>query len=150
MDNIPSEVVFSTGPLPSESVVFEYTNGPLKISPPKRRGRPAGSRKKKQHLEGSRRRPAAASNFKFVNLGPTLAPIDEEERTTIRSHTMINRTRQDQRKAEITPGDTSLELSRLTHIHIPHAYPQKNQTDPFDTLPITMEPYMLDLFAFCE
>ncbi|PYH31892.1 uncharacterized protein BO87DRAFT_339415 [Aspergillus neoniger CBS 115656] len=148
MDNIPSEVVFSTGPLPSESVVFQYTNGPPKISPPKRRGRPAGSTKKKQHLEGSRRQSAAASNFKFINLGLTLAPVDEEERTTIRSHTMINHTRQDQRKAEITPGDSSLELSRLTHIHIPHAYPQRNQTDPFDTLPITMEPYMFDLFAF--
>ncbi|PYH69544.1 uncharacterized protein BO88DRAFT_435096 [Aspergillus vadensis CBS 113365] len=150
MDNIPSEVVFSTGPLPSESVVFQYTNGPLKISPPKRRGRPAGSTKRKQHLEGSRAHPAAASNFKFINLGPTLAPTDEEERTTIRSHKMNNRTRQDQRKAESTPGDTNLELSRLTHIHIPHAYPQRNQTDPFDALPITMEPYMFDLFAFYD
>ncbi|GAQ35788.1 hypothetical protein ASPNIDRAFT_44792 [Aspergillus niger] len=104
----------------------------------------------KQHLEGSRRRPAAASHFKFINLGPTLAPMemDEEARTTIRSHTMINGSRQDQGRVEITPGDTSPELSRLTHSHIPHAYPQKNQTDPFDTLPITMEPYMFDLFAF--
>lgn len=42
MESMPSEVVFSTGPLSSESVVFQYTNGPLKVSLPKRRGRPAG------------------------------------------------------------------------------------------------------------
>ncbi|GJP94225.1 carboxylesterase family protein [Aspergillus niger] len=147
MESMPSEVVFSTGPLSSESVVFQYTNGPLKVSLPKRRGRPAGSTKKKRPPEGSSRQPAAASHFKFINFGPTLTRIDEEARTTTRSHTMINRRRQEQKKAGNTEA-TGFELSRLAHTHIPHAYPQRNQMDPFGTLPIDMEPYMFDLFAF--
>jgi hypothetical protein len=62
---------------------------------------------------------------------------------------MINRRRQEQKKAGNTEA-TGFELSRPAHTHIPHAYPQRNQMDPFGTLPIDMEPYMFDLFAFCE
>ncbi|GKZ36916.1 hypothetical protein AbraIFM66950_008180 [Aspergillus brasiliensis] len=149
MESIPSEVVFSTGPLQSESVVFQYPNGPVKVSLPRRRGRPAGSTKERRQPEGSGRQPPAASHFQFINLGPTMTRIDEAARTTIRSHTMINRGRREQKKAGNTQG-SGFELSRLARIDIPRAYPQKNTTDPFDMLPIAMEPYMFDLFAFCE
>ncbi|RAK99612.1 uncharacterized protein BO80DRAFT_409816 [Aspergillus ibericus CBS 121593] len=142
MESTPSEVVFSTvGPL-TESVVVRYTNGPVKVDMPRRRGRPVGSTKRRPE-EGRHPKPAVIPQFEFVNLGPCETEINPKARMTIRSHTMLHRGRHNQRQVQ-----TVRPVLPTPEVHTPYVFPLTSHVDPFDTLPITLEPYMQDLLSF--
>ncbi|PYI03253.1 hypothetical protein BO78DRAFT_350203 [Aspergillus sclerotiicarbonarius CBS 121057] len=138
MEDSPSEVVFSTLRPSSDSVVFHYTNGPVKVAALRKRGRPVGSIKKRPQPEDSQ--PAVNPQFEFINLGPSKTKINHKARMTIRSHTMLHRGRNQRHVDGNSVGPPK--------IHPRYVFPLTGHMDPFDTLPITLEPYMQDLLSF--
>ncbi|PWY77290.1 hypothetical protein BO94DRAFT_523159 [Aspergillus sclerotioniger CBS 115572] len=147
MGGSPSEVVFSTVRPTAESVVFRYTNGPVKVALPQKRGRPVGSTKKRPQSEAYHE-PAVTPEFEFINLGPNKTRINHTARMTIRSHTMLNRGRRKQRQAQAVDSNTVGPAFPMPKIHSRHIFPLTTLMDPFDTLPITIEPYMQDQLSF--
>ncbi|PWY69487.1 hypothetical protein BO70DRAFT_374103 [Aspergillus heteromorphus CBS 117.55] len=147
MDNTPSEVVFSANPSSTESVVFQYTNGPIKVAP-RRRGRPAGSNKRKQTSKGIPKHGVAAPQFEFINIGVGTTDITEETRKIIRSRAMLSHGSRNQKRRE-NNGDTRVSLISTSERTYPRLVPSPtSHMDPFDTLPIVVEPYMHDLLSY--
>ncbi|PYH96846.1 hypothetical protein BO71DRAFT_348163, partial [Aspergillus ellipticus CBS 707.79] len=149
MSPVPSEVVFSTHSSSTEPIVFQYTDGPVKMAP-RRRGRPVGSIKKKQKPKAMAKLPAT-NHFEFINLGAETTHITKESRKLIRSHAMLNHGHHNPKDNQDSKGYRNSDVHQTptrTQILPQPIMTFPNRADPFDTLPIVFEPYMHDLLVY--
>ncbi|EED13251.1 conserved hypothetical protein [Talaromyces stipitatus ATCC 10500] len=134
---VSSEIVFPVTELSSttESCVFRYDQGPVKVKVPRKRGRPVGSKK----ISNSKLQQGfhmTDNDFYFVHMaGDNVNTISKEARTTIRKRVMANYMHR-KRKWDETSHDP-LRLVRGLE-----------RADPFDAFPIKLEAYMLDLLKY--
>jgi hypothetical protein len=176
----PSMVIFDTSTNHSQSssslpldkhVILSWKNGPVKVKSSSRRGRPrkckysnrlvlldldietaSQAQALKETIECSAPSPPA---YEFVAWTNASGNTNVSARTLVRSHAMRHRIlklRQDRSKwpyiarnwnhSEIRGDQFKAFLATMPH--------EVLTLDPFDSLPVRMQPYMLELFAKCK
>lgn len=101
-----------------------------------------------QHERESPEHPPS-QRFKFVQARRGLQNVDTQTRKTIRSHAMLDYRRREREKKRAM-GGLELEQLQLLQRMKPSIVPQSfDSLDPFDTLPIKMQPYIRELLLFC-
>lgn len=173
-------VVFATNqslsrPLVDGNMIMSWKDGPKKQIPSTRRGRPRRTTSQPKR-QGNDKRVAPAiidgiettnraenqqsherSNYEFVNCINAATNDDASTRKVIRSHVMLHRQHKRNLKAlHSTPRDDdylSTEESRMEKRRGKKALISLGEIlglDPFNSFPIKLEPYVLDLFSKCK
>jgi hypothetical protein len=178
MDAGPAIVIFSSSESSGHfqalnSSLTSWKDGPVRVPTFAKRGRPVkreypgisyqekytelsgadGSALKqasvKQHERESPEHPPSQC-FKFVQATRGLQNVDAQTRKTIRSYAMLDYRRREREKKRAM-GGFELEQPQLLLRMKPSMVPQGfDSLDPFDTLPIKMQPYIRELLLFCR
>ncbi|KAH8692013.1 hypothetical protein BGW36DRAFT_386817 [Talaromyces proteolyticus] len=134
MHQSPSEIIFSLAPaagnITNEPCIFRYDYGALQLRPPRKRGRPKGSTKKRNDSTTT-----VGSHFDFINVTNQSKHVDHESRVKIRRHVMVNYMTLKHKKPKEFKDQLVLP-------------PQVTSVDPFDAFPFRLEPYMHDLLKY--
>ncbi|KIM96114.1 hypothetical protein OIDMADRAFT_183542, partial [Oidiodendron maius Zn] len=161
MDSTPAEVVFSLCADSDKTVdprvgLYRYSNGPIKVPGPWKRGRPRGRATKngpKQH--GGEETESVPPWFQFVNISMQSTHIDEISRATIRKHAKLSQSRQRRRHyksianhLEIQQQDAADAKDRSLVIAPKINLSQIFDVDPFNTSPVKLQPYMHDFLLY--
>ncbi|KAK7972494.1 hypothetical protein PG988_006628 [Apiospora saccharicola] len=130
--------VFADGSSGPGTTLFHYSDGPVKVPGPWKRGRPPGGARK------APRKPA--KGFQFVNLTPGKSAAvvrKESHRPAPETITKIQNPSSSLEFQATKQGKPDFQqlVGRL-NLH------QIQGVDPFGQAPITMEPYMLDLLRY--
>ncbi|KAJ5917381.1 hypothetical protein N7466_010935 [Penicillium verhagenii] len=129
--NLSAEVIFPVGSSGNDDpCIFKYDIGPTASKVAKNRGRPKGSTNRRVS-QRKLKQPA----FEFVHIEGHAGIPDADSRTMIRRRVMINHI--NQRK--------KVDGRRVLNPGLP---PMIAGVDPFNTLPIRLEPYAHDLLKY--
>lgn len=146
--NSSAEVIFPVGSSGDDNpCIFRYDIGPTALKATKNRGRPKGGTvldpsldKKEADVCGNKRqvseRKLQIPPFEFIHIDGHSGIPDADSRKMIRRRVMINHIRQRKKMDE-------------GHALSPGLSPQIAGVDPFNALPILIEPYAHDLLKYC-
>ncbi|KAH8648471.1 hypothetical protein BX600DRAFT_475314 [Xylariales sp. PMI_506] len=139
------------------SSLYHYTQGPVKVPGPWKRGRP--SKKTKAQYKNDSAVGRAASTFEFIHIAEPSNPIDGVSRRTIRRHAKLS---QVNHKGHRNAGHVRLQHESADQSTDRDKPPQQQGmavrsinliqgfagVDPFETSSVKLEPYMLDLLYY--